>query len=414
MAAAGLSVACPTEVLAEHSKRAAVALVGRPKNPRALRSSVRDALRKSGTGLLPLAAERATLAARSGYPAPRLVAAAHKDIQQAEEELAALRVDRAHKHLLAAKRRLAPHLGFPEVTELDRRRLMATVVVAHARRDFEWENRIIAQLAGRHGIAPPSHWGPEQLATLESVPLPPAATVQINVAWSDEPPRRLRIYLDGRLRCESLPCVTQVLSGSRRLVVDAEGYVRHSQMLELARSGPVQVDLTPDLAPRLRALARLEELPQALVADIERWARSMKLAHIVLVQSDDERLRLRRLDVGRGIGGIVELSPDRGRAELHGAASRLDAVAPGFDPEPWAWASGVSGVALMSAGLALRLVAAARQDDTLSRAGALTQAEAFSRRDQAETEELVGGILLGLGGALLVTSAVFGVEAIEW
>ena len=391
--------------------RSAVAVVGMPKRPARIRKLVRTGLKAHGVEVLDFEDERWALGGRRPVDAQPRLARGSAALDRAEGHLAMLRIEKAARDLALANRAIDAIAGRPEAKALDLRRLVTTVSVAHARRDFAWQERALAALAYRHGrdVDVPS-WSPDLQDKLRTVVLGDLHGVQVETE-----PLEADVFVGGRLRCRRSPCELEMPSGEHHLMVEAPRYLRRDLSVEVAGPQAVRLELQLDLGPRLAQVSALETLPEKLVDDVRTWAQGLELTSVVFAEARGASLRLRRLDVRKGLGGIVELVNEPSEA----AVARLDAVAPSTRAEAWtpvAWGVGATGVAALGVGIALRLVAVGTQNDVRSRRDSLSQVEAFRLQDRAESEALAGGIMIGVGAAAVVGSLALGwwAEGAPW
>ncbi len=379
--------------LAPSAPATAVGVIGNPPDRAELRALVRAEL--DG----PVPAAEPALDPPSPSPAARSLARAKRALGRAESALARLLVDRAAFALEQAERALEPVLGLPEAHPLDRDRWLLEAEVAHARRDSEAVDTAVERLAARHGpIDPPRRFSPELRARVEAAPLPPGVPVTIRTT-----PPGARVHLDGRPACERAPCTAVAPPGPARVVADAEGYERIDESHPLTEGLVIELVLEPAAGAVLAGLVSLDAVDGVGERILDEWASRSGVDAVVLVERRGRQLRLRRLDRGRGLGGIAE------GTDPAVVVRALDAVAPaGSALTPVAWATGAGGTLAVGVGVALRLVAQATQASTLARSGALTQVEHEARREQAERESLAGGVLIGAGAAAVVGGLLLG------
>lgn len=412
--AAGLVLA-PTGLRAEPPRTVAVAIAGLPPGSRdaeALATELRAAL-SGRAGLELLGPDDEAWAFRSVRPVrrrdPASLTRAKELLAAAEGALARFDLGAAVKSVAKAKADLAPWVGLRAAVELDRARIQLAVSIAHAQRDEAQLDAALREHATRHpGDEPPRGlWPPDVTKRLAAIrgERPTALTVRTT-------PRAV-VFVDGRelgpspVRAGALP------PGRHVIEVEAPGYFPVEEALDVTgeREGVLDVVLAPDLSEVLATSSLDAPVPSALVERIRALALRRPIDTVVLAARAPGGVVLRRVDVGA--------APAPGAAELARAPRTRDglgvAIATLFDPPApiastapapsgaptLAWITAGAGVALVGAGLALRMFAVSTASELEAQRGALTQVEAYGLRDRMDAQALGGALLIGAGVAAL-------------
>jgi hypothetical protein len=385
----------PRPVLGEAPRQAVVLTAGvrDPRSAEALRARIRSAF-----------AERTDLAlvddAAAGrvfrIPAPKgfgaSIANARKALERAEKAMRSFDLEKAQLGYVRATDLLEPHLGLRASRAVDEERLALGVALAHARRSDEELDLLLLEYAVRYGRdAPPQSWPPDLTSRLHAMTPAEAARVRV-----ESTPPGAEVFVDGA-RAGVTPLELSVRPGAHRIEVEIAGmfpsdaWVRATTLAEET----ARFELAPDIS-RLLELQPQEPLPPELAARVLALATTLGADLAIIGTRSGPRVT---------VASLSATGESRHDADDSDEGVRL-AIAQLFAPPDTGgglrvpvWASIGAGVAAaaIGAGIGLRYAALDAQDDLIAREGALTQREAFDRRDGVDARAKSGAVLIGVG-----------------
>lgn len=400
----------PTAFAQDQALKIGVATRGMPvtsRQARRLEKLVRDAAAARKLPLEPAKDSRAKFAQPPPISPSTEIARAKSLVIGGQDALRNFDLPAAERKFSRATKVLKRHIGLPEAIDADRARLFLGVSLAHARRDDNALNSLLAEYATRYPNEKPTDagWPPdvmERLAARRRLP-------QSSIIVRSEPAATVKV--DGRLYGPTPSTVAPIPAGRHRVVAEAPGYYRKDEWVQApeAKAAEITLKLAPATARRLAQDNTEAGSTPATLEVLQVAAKDSGLTGIIVVSPKAK---------AQMIVGYVDLTRERIRetarfevaATKDGAATALAQLdlhlrrrAESSEVVPlWAWIGAGAGVAAVGTGVALGFVAQGTQDELVRKTGGITQTEAFDMRSRAQNQARGGAILVSAGIAAVV------------